>query len=477
MIYFLSKNKAYKAFIFVSVFLGVTVFGVQHAEARETYTPEVRIFRSGDFEKNLSFQAYSGNFAGGADVAIGDLGGDGVDEIITGAGPGGGSHLRLFRQNGSFITGFFAYETNMQKGIHIASGDLDCDGKDEIVTGPRYGGGPFIRVFDGQGMPRFTAGFYAFAEDYHGGVEVTTANIDDQCGDEIVVATGKEARPHVRIFDRFGKVLPLEYFPFAEKMNGGVSIAKANVDGGGEDELIMGVDSGSQSRVKVYKTNTEKTVLGEWRVYADDFYGGINVEGADIDGDGYDEILVVPNSDGGPHVRIFEANGKEIAGAFFAYEKDFTGGVNITGADLNKDGKSEIIVAPNREIYEGGPKRIKIIIGEQKLYAYEGKKLVNSFLISSGLPGFETPRGKFTVYRKLLWHDYIWTYGPGSPLNYNLPRVQYNLNFAPHYYIHYAYWHNNFGKKMSHGCVNVNKVNSEWVYNWAEIGTPVEIVD
>jgi lipoprotein-anchoring transpeptidase ErfK/SrfK len=71
--------------------------------------------------------------------------------------------------------------------------------------------------------------------------------------------------------------------------------------------------------------------------------------------------------------------------------------------------------------------------------------------------------------------NYTWNYGPDDPRNYDLGPVKYNLRIYPHIYIHYAYWHNNFGRPMSHGCVNVNWDNMKWLYDWAEEGIPVTV--
>ena len=54
-------------------------------------------------------------------------------------------------------------------------------------------------------------------------------------------------------------------------------------------------------------------------------------------------------------------------------------------------------------------------------------------------------------------------------------KIKWNLRFKPRYYIHTAYWHNNFGHRMSHGCINTREADAEWIYHWAEIGTPVVI--
>lgn len=120
-------------------------------------------------------------------------------------------------------------------------------------------------------------------------------------------------------------------------------------------------------------------------------------------------------------------------------------------------------------------KFIRISLNEQRLRAYENGKLVNTFLISSGRGKFSTPKGEFSVTAKLPWVRYAWVYYKNSPDNYDLGSVPFNLRIMPHKYIHYAYWHNNFGRPMSHGCVNVNLKNIKWIYRWADEGAPVLI--
>ncbi|MDF1497521.1 MAG: L,D-transpeptidase [Patescibacteria group bacterium] len=118
-------------------------------------------------------------------------------------------------------------------------------------------------------------------------------------------------------------------------------------------------------------------------------------------------------------------------------------------------------------------KHITVDLKQQRLRAYENGRLVNTFLISSGKYGFWTRKGLHSVLLKAPVVRYAWTYAPGSPDNYDLGNVPYNLRIYPHTYIHYAYWHNNFGRPMSHGCVNVNLSNIQWIYRWADEGVPV----
>lgn len=128
---------------------------------------------------------------------------------------------------------------------------------------------------------------------------------------------------------------------------------------------------------------------------------------------------------------------------------------------------------PEEEFGTRYGKFITVNLAQQRLRAYENGRLVNTFLVSSGRYGYWTRKGMHSVLAKVPVVHYAWVYAPGSPENYDLGDVPYNLRIYPHTYIHYAYWHNNFGNPMSHGCVNVNAANMKWVYRWADQGVPV----
>lgn len=118
-------------------------------------------------------------------------------------------------------------------------------------------------------------------------------------------------------------------------------------------------------------------------------------------------------------------------------------------------------------------KKIKVSIDDQKLEYYFGNKLIDSFSISSGISGMDTPIGEFNILGKEESKDY-----GGIGYDFHYPNTKWNLHFYTgqyRYYIHGAYWHNNFGHKMSHGCVNVSYENMEPLYWWANIGTKVVI--
>lgn len=119
-------------------------------------------------------------------------------------------------------------------------------------------------------------------------------------------------------------------------------------------------------------------------------------------------------------------------------------------------------------------KRIEITLGQQTLSYYSDDTLVNAIKISSGLPRTPTPIETFTVLDKIPTKDYI-----GKNLDgtwYDLKNTQWNLRFSNlGYYIHGAYWHNNFGHPMSHGCINVSYADMPQLYEFADLGTLIVI--
>lgn len=116
----------------------------------------------------------------------------------------------------------------------------------------------------------------------------------------------------------------------------------------------------------------------------------------------------------------------------------------------------------------GSGKSVLVILSEQMLYAYQDGQLVRSSAVSTGVAAHPTVVGDFAVYVKYTSQTMS---GPG----YYLPGVPYVMYFYRDYGLHGTYWHNNFGTPMSHGCVNLPTPEAEWLFNWAEIGTPVYV--
>ena len=165
--------------------------------------PQVRAFHSGSVIG--SFWAYSTAFTGGVRVATGDVNGDGIDEIITGAGPGGGPQVRVFRLDGTPIGGFFAYSTAFTGGIYVSSVRSPDNKTDWIVTGAGEGGGTQVRIFKLNGTP--VGGF--FASNDTNGVRVGGASFDGTLPWQLAVSEGPGTVPAVS----FRRVNGAVFFP------------------------------------------------------------------------------------------------------------------------------------------------------------------------------------------------------------------------------------------------------------------------
>ena len=121
---------------------------------------------------------------------------------------------------------------------------------------------------------------------------------------------------------------------------------------------------------------------------------------------------------------------------------------------------------PGASISSG--KQIVVDLSDSRIYAYEDGVLKHNVLVSTGLPLTPTVLGDYNIYWKLDKQRMI---GPG----YNLPDVPWVMYFFQGYAIHGTYWHNNFGRPMSHGCVNLPTTDAAWFYQFGEVGTPVHV--
>ena len=137
--------------------------------------------------------------------------------------------------------------------------------------------------------------------------------------------------------------------------------------------------------------------------------------------------------------------------------------------ELVADTPTSEYVPPNPDVVVGNGERwIDVDLTNQMVYAYEGDVMVNSFVVSTGTRLTPTVTGKYKIYVKIRSGS---MHGPG----YFLPDVPYIMYFYKGYGLHGTYWHNNFGTPMSHGCVNLRTDEAGWLFNWASVGTLVNV--
>ncbi len=111
---------------------------------------------------------------------------------------------------------------------------------------------------------------------------------------------------------------------------------------------------------------------------------------------------------------------------------------------------------------------IQIDLSEQRLIAWEGGKPAFGVVVSTGKKATPTPIGVFNIYTKLKS-----TRMKGD--DYDIPNVPHTMYYQGGYGIHGAFWHNSFGTRVSHGCVNLAPNQAKKLFNWASVGTTVVV--
>ena len=114
---------------------------------------------------------------------------------------------------------------------------------------------------------------------------------------------------------------------------------------------------------------------------------------------------------------------------------------------------------------------IHVDLSEQTLVAYRGQRPVFATLVSTGVPGHSTPLGLYRITHK---HITTTMQGPDDEVGwYDVGEVPWTLYYRKLYAIHGAYWHENFGKRQSHGCTNVAPADAKWLFHWTRPRRPV----
>jgi hypothetical protein len=110
-------------------------------------------------------------------------------------------------------------------------------------------------------------------------------------------------------------------------------------------------------------------------------------------------------------------------------------------------------------------KWVSVDLYEQVLIAYEGTSPVFSTLVSSGMADWPTNEGSFNVY--LRKERTTMSGADGLPDFYLLEEVPWTMYFDHDIALHGTYWHDGFGYRHSHGCVNMSIMDAHWVYDWS----------
>jgi uncharacterized protein (TIGR03118 family) len=297
--------------------------------------------------------------------AVGDLNGDLVPDTVWAAGPGGGPRVRIIAGGtGAVLADFFAFNPAFTGGVNLAVADVNGDGVPDVIVAAGPGGGPHLKVIDGTKLnlvlangeisdSALLASFFAYDPTFTGGVNVAAADINGDSHADIITGAGPGGGPHAKVIDgtKVGQVqangeianaaLLASFFAFAPSFTGGVNVAAGDFNGDGTPDVIVGAGAGSIGpMVRVLNGSALNQVLanGEiapsaslanFQAFAPGFTGGVRVDAVDVNGDGKQDIVTGAGAGGGPAVEVFRGTDLALVDSFFATDPMFAGGVFV----------------------------------------------------------------------------------------------------------------------------------------------------
>jgi PAP2 superfamily/FG-GAP-like repeat len=295
--------------------------------------PQVRVVDSANGQQLFSFFAFDQSFRGGVRVAMGDVNGDGTPDIITAAGPGGGPHIKVFDgTNLHLLYSFFAYDAAFHGGVFVAAGDINGDGYADIVTGADASGGSHVKVFSGKDGSVLRS-FFAYSAGFTGGVRVAAGDVNGDGRDDIITGAGPGGGPHVEVFSGVDGSLYRSFFAYDPSFQGGVFVAAGDCDGNGRADIVTGAGAGGGPHVKVF--NYKGALLQSFFAFQPQLqpsFNGVHVGCTDFNGDGRADLLTGAGRGDAPVIECRDAMNLNQIDRQYAYDPSFLGGVNVGGA-------------------------------------------------------------------------------------------------------------------------------------------------
>lgn len=301
----------------------------------------VRVFDLTSGQERFRFRPFPGN-PGGVQVATADLTGDGIPDIVVGAGPGGTPRVIGYDGNsGRVLFDFLAFEASFSGGVYLAAGDLNRDGRADLVVTADVGGGPRVRVLDGGDTGRVLADFWGIADPaYRGGTRPAVADLNADGALDLIVGAGTGGGPRIAVFDGLsigaGQMptrLFSDFFALDKGLRYGVYLTVGDVDGDGITNLIVGAGPGGGPRIVGFDAQALQsgTPAASFSFFVGDASdrGGVPVRAIDVDGDGRTEVMAGAGLGHLPRVRFFDPRTAVILDEFSAQYPEFLGGIQV----------------------------------------------------------------------------------------------------------------------------------------------------
>lgn len=302
----------------------------------------VTAYRS-DGTIDFTITPFGDTYTGGARVARADVTGDGNPDVVVGSGGGIQARVRIWDGATRQLIFDAAPFEDFSGGLVIAAGDLNKDGRADVVIGPDFGGGPRLQAIDGKTLTKLRPDFFGLPyPEFRGGLRLTVGDVNRDGYQDVVVAPGFGGGPRITLYD--GKTLgpgknPAtlvnDFFVFDAGLRTGFTLAAGDVDGDGYADIVAGVGAGGPPRVRVVSGADLAAGRGvrsvtEFDAGASTDWSGVRVSVRKYDADGQADVVV--GSGAGTFVRTYRGltlpgNGNPVAAEVFESFPGIPGGV------------------------------------------------------------------------------------------------------------------------------------------------------
>ena len=295
-----------------------------------------------------------------------------ASRFVVAADVGGGPRVRVIGPNAQVIFDFYAFDPSFTGGVRVAQGDMNGDGVPDVIATTSSGTNSVVKVFDGTNLAVMKQ-FSPFETSFSGGNYVASGDVNGDGKADIIVSAGESGGPRIKIFSgKDGTVLE-DFFAFDSSLRTGAHVAAGDVNADGRADLIAAPGVGGGSLVRIF-TGATATVMREFFAYDTDFRGGIYLSAGDCDSDGKADVITGAGAGGGPHVKVFDANGN-ILQSYLAFSPSAhvsRNGVRVGSADMDGDGRTDLLTASGPGDAPVVECRIAINLSDiERLYAFE----------------------------------------------------------------------------------------------------------
>lgn len=249
-----------------------------------------------------------------------------------------GSFVRFFRPDGTRVrNGFFAFDDAYEGGYQIAKQDMNNDDVPDLFVSKRNK----VQAWRSDGQPFYT--IYPYTARYRGTLRMALGDITGNGRTELIIAPGfgdTEGLP-IKVYTVDGLKAVADWYPFGKNYRGGYSVAIGDVDADPFGELIVGAGPGNEPRVGIYTHNL--TAQSSFLAFERGFRGGVNIATGNIEGNGQDQIVVGPGKGGKPYISVYTGKAEQVGKTFISHSTLDAPGIDVRTVDVDFDGKDDIV--------------------------------------------------------------------------------------------------------------------------------------